>query len=387
MAYCKSNIAQNTRTQALKCWPKPNLPCGHCCHLPVMEGDAKHSRSPNENVFSRNQLDVFERWFRAGDSNGDGRLDVEDFKRVWASLHMDITHMSAKWLIALVDDNKDGKLNFGEFVYLWVMALESPEFQSTPEGASMIRTMQLYGIIPGMENACCKKAACYTLNPWLQQERPFDQGDDRCPLEPSAPHSHLAEAKHLCEEAAKQRAAFIAKAKSVYEGHTAAKYQIQAERRAEFIKWARSTFEDTQAVNQRHAVAADANQQLTYHDPAVCTVMSRSSPAISEFSLDQCSFLADWFHRWDNNRDGLLDHGEIANMFRSLRIPVTPGALHAIMNYFDEDMDGKLNFREFLLLWRAAIYDPDFRRTAEGCKMAKQMRIHNLTPNTSRAAW
>lgn len=35
-------------------------------------------------------------------------------------------------------------------------------------------------------------------------------------------------------------------------------------------------------------------------------------------------------------------------------------------------------------MWRAAIYDPDFQRTAEGCKMVKHMRIHNLLPNQAR---
>lgn len=87
------------------------------------------------------------------------------------------------------------------------------------------------------------------------------------------------------------------------------------------------------------------------------------------------------------NKDGLLDVYEIASMFHCLRIPINPGALHAIVRYFDEDGDDKLSFREFLLMWRAALYDPDFRRTAEGCKMAKHMKIHNLLPNRGKPAW
>lgn len=46
------------------------------------------------------------------------------------------------------------------------------------------------------------------------------------------------------------------------------------------------------------------------------------------------------------NKDGLLDGHEIGNMFHCLRIPISPSALQAIVQYFDEDMDGKLNFRE-----------------------------------------
>lgn len=46
------------------------------------------------------------------------------------------------------------------------------------------------------------------------------------------------------------------------------------------------------------------------------------------------------------NKDGLLDVYEIASMFHCLRIPINPGALHAIVRYFDEDGDDKLSFRE-----------------------------------------
>ncbi|KAG0423183.1 hypothetical protein HPB47_001037, partial [Ixodes persulcatus] len=268
-------------------------------------------------------------------------------------------------------------------LYLWITAAQNPEFQATPEGAAMLRTLRLHEICPDGERK--KFGSCYTLNPWTRTQ-PLDQGDERTDL---LQPSHLVEARRLCEDAAKSRAIFIAKAKSLYEGNSQIKQQVQAERRAEFINWARTTFEESRAAGGRGRghPEAEAHQQITYHDASVCPVMSESTPAISEFSLDQCSFLADWFHRWDRNKDGLLDACEIGSMFHCLRIPIGPGALEAIMQYFDEDMDGKLSFREFLLMWRAALHDPDFRRTAEGCKMAKQMRIHNLLPNRGKAAW
>lgn len=81
-------------------------------------------------------------------------------------------------------------------------------------------------------------------------------------------------------------------------GNTEMKHKVQAERRTEFINWARTTFEDNRvAESSKSQPDAEDRQQLTYHDASVCPVMSDSSPAISEFSLDQCSFLADWFHR------------------------------------------------------------------------------------------
>ncbi|EEC13552.1 hypothetical protein IscW_ISCW021725, partial [Ixodes scapularis] len=240
-----------------------------------------------------------------------------------------------------------------QFLYLWITAAQNPEFQATPEGAAMLRTMRLHQICPDGERK--KFGSCYTLNPLNRTSKRPDQPMDR--------HNRA--------------------------GNSQIKHQVQAERRAEFINWARTTFEESRAAGGRGRghPEAEAHQQITYHDASVCPVMSESTPAISEFSLDQCSFLADWFHRWDRDKDGLLDACEIGSMFHCLRIPIGPGALEAIMQYFDEDMDGKLSFREFLLMWRAALHDPDFRRTAEGCKMAKQMRIHNLLPNRGKAAW
>lgn len=351
-----------------------------------MAGDVTHPKHGVNSVFSRKDIEIFDRWFRCGDPKETGDLDVEGVKRLWKSLHMDITQMSAKWLISLADDSKNGKLNFGEFLYLWMMAAENSEFQSTPEGQAMLKTMQAYEIYPAGSDK--EYGGCYTLNPWART-RFLDQGDEVRPLPADLPHSRIQEARKVCEHAAKQRAAFIAQAKSLYEGSTQMQHKFHAERRAEFINWARTTFEDEKAATAQKNVPGgnEPDGQITYHDASVCPVMNKSSPAISEFSLDQCSFLADWFHRWDMNKDGLLDGCEISNMFHCLRIPIDPAALRAVVQYFDEDMDGKLSFREFLLMWRAAIYDPDFRRTAEGCKMVKHMRIHNLLPNQTKAAW
>lgn len=350
-----------------------------------MAGDVTHPKHGVNSVFSRRDIEIFERWFRCGDPKETGHLDAEGLKRLWTSLQMDVTQMSAKWLIALADDNRNGKLNFGEFLYLWMMAAENSEFQSTPEGQAMLRTMQAFEIYPVASDK--KPSTCYTLNPWVRS-RFLDQGDEGRPLDVKLPQSRIQEARELCEGAAKQRAAFIAQAKSLYEGSTRLQHKVHAERRAEFIKWARTTFEDDKVVQKNLPDQNEHEEQITYHDASVCPVMNKSTPAISEFSLDQCSFLADWFHRWDMNKDGLLDGHEIQNMFQCLRIPISPSGLHAIVQYFDEDMDGKLNFREFLLMWRAAIYDPDFQRTAEGCKMVKHMRIHNLLPyQAKKPAW
>ncbi|CAN7944690.1 unnamed protein product, partial [Ixodes hexagonus] len=217
MAYRKATIARNPPLQSLKCWSARNLRCGHCCHLPVMAGDVTCPMSTHaeQSLFSRQQLEVIERWFRSGDSKQTGQLDVEAIKSLWTRLQMDVTHMSAKWLIALADQDRDGKLNFGEFLYLWITAAQNPEFQATPEGAAMLKTMRLHEICPDGERKTF--GGCYTLNPWTRS-RYLDQGDESGPMETELRPSHLVEARRLCEDAAKSRAVFIAKAKSLYEG-------------------------------------------------------------------------------------------------------------------------------------------------------------------------
>ncbi|CAN7987613.1 unnamed protein product, partial [Ixodes pacificus] len=167
-----------------------------------------------------------------------------------------------------------------QFLYLWITAAQNPEFQATPEGAAMLRTMRLHEICPGGERK--KFGSCYTLNPWFLMNRAPRQrprtflGLNRTSKRPDQPMDRHNRA-----------------------GNSQIKQQVQAERRAEFINWARTTFEESRAAGGRGRghPEAEAHQQITYHDASVCPVMGESTPAISEFSLDQCSFLADWFHR------------------------------------------------------------------------------------------
>lgn len=65
MARGKPVIALNSPCQSLKCWPSPNLRCGHCCHLSIMAGDVTCQRPVEESIFSRQHMEVFERWFRS----------------------------------------------------------------------------------------------------------------------------------------------------------------------------------------------------------------------------------------------------------------------------------------------------------------------------------
>ncbi|KAG8231384.1 hypothetical protein J437_LFUL008932 [Ladona fulva] len=59
-------------------------------------------------------------------------------------------------------------------------------------------------------------------------------------------------------------------------------------------------------------------------------------------------------NRYDVGRDGFLDLEEVKKMMEKLGAPQTHLALKAMIKAVDEDEDGKISFREFLLVYRKA---------------------------------
>lgn len=113
----------------------------------------------------------------------------------------------------------------------------------------------------------------------------------------------------------------LSKALIALAGSTQMQHKFHAERRAEFINWARTTFEDEKAAQKNDPPGGnEPDGQITYHDASVCPVMNKSSPAISEFSLDQCSFLADWFHRYLFAQDTQFCHRRSCRQLLSVSV-------------------------------------------------------------------
>lgn len=58
------------------------------------------------------------------------------------------------------------------------------------------------------------------------------------------------------------------------------------------------------------------------------------------------------FFRYDEGKDGFLDLAELKVMMEKLQAPQTHLGLKAMIAEVDEDQDGKISFREFLLIYR-----------------------------------
>lgn len=62
--------------------------------------------------------------------------------------------------------------------------------------------------------------------------------------------------------------------------------------------------------------------------------------------------LEDRFNQIDSDGNGLLDRGELKEMFKGMGIPISEMALSDIIDWFDDDNDGLINFNEFQSVMR-----------------------------------
>ncbi|XP_020498558.1 EF-hand domain-containing protein D1 [Labrus bergylta] len=73
-----------------------------------------------------------------------------------------------------------------------------------------------------------------------------------------------------------------------------------------------------------------------------------------EFSRKQIKDMEAMFKRYDTGKDGFIDLMELKLMMEKLGAPQTHLGLKNMIKEVDEDFDGKLSFREFLLIFRRA---------------------------------
>ncbi|KAK2847594.1 hypothetical protein Q5P01_010593 [Channa striata] len=73
-----------------------------------------------------------------------------------------------------------------------------------------------------------------------------------------------------------------------------------------------------------------------------------------EFSRKQIKDMEAMFRRYDTGKDGFIDLMELKLMMEKLGAPQTHLGLKNMIKEVDEDFDGKLSFREFLLIFRRA---------------------------------
>ncbi|KAG3282211.1 EF-hand domain-containing protein D2 [Ictidomys tridecemlineatus] len=73
-----------------------------------------------------------------------------------------------------------------------------------------------------------------------------------------------------------------------------------------------------------------------------------------EFSRKQIKDMERMFKQYDAGRDGFIDLMELKLMMEKLGAPQTHLGLKNMIKEVDEDLDSKLSFREFLLIFRKA---------------------------------
>ncbi|XP_056330454.1 EF-hand domain-containing protein D1 [Danio aesculapii] len=99
------------------------------------------------------------------------------------------------------------------------------------------------------------------------------------------------------------------------------------------------------------------NRRLDIHDgTAKPKQMKVFNPytEFKEFSRKQIKDMETMFKRFDSGKDGFIDLMELKLMMEKLGAPQTHLGLKNMIKEVDEDYDGKLSYREFLLIFRRA---------------------------------
>lgn len=73
-----------------------------------------------------------------------------------------------------------------------------------------------------------------------------------------------------------------------------------------------------------------------------------------EFSRKEIQNLEKTFKKYDVNQDRKLDLEELKVMMEKLKVPQTHLGLKDMIRQVDEDQDNKINFKEFLMIFRKA---------------------------------
>lgn len=102
---------------------------------------------------------------------------------------------------------------------------------------------------------------------------------------------------------------------------------------------------------------------------------------ISAQTLKHCQQL---FDRLDDDKDKLLDAHQLRVFFERLGFPQTHLALRAMIKEFDSDCDGKVNFREFMMIYRRVHHENDFENPNNGTMNCADNDAHVLDVQTAK---
>ncbi|XP_005807534.1 EF-hand domain-containing protein D1-like [Xiphophorus maculatus] len=104
-------------------------------------------------------------------------------------------------------------------------------------------------------------------------------------------------------------------------------------------------------------LATKLNRRLDINDgnaPSRASRVFNPYTEFKEFSRKQIKDMEAMFKRFDTGKDGFIDLMELKILMEKLGAPQTHLGLKNMIKEVDEDFDGKLSFREFLLIFRRA---------------------------------
>ncbi|XP_015257250.1 EF-hand domain-containing protein D1 [Cyprinodon tularosa] len=104
-------------------------------------------------------------------------------------------------------------------------------------------------------------------------------------------------------------------------------------------------------------LATKLNRRLDINDghaPPRSSRVFNPYTEFKEFSRKQIKDMEAMFKRYDTGKDGFIDLMELKLMMEKLGAPQTHLGLKNMIKEVDEDFDGKLSYREFLLIFRRA---------------------------------
>jgi calmodulin len=81
---------------------------------------AHRTRSIAVNELSQDQLEELREDFEFNDSNGDGRIEYDEFRELLEFLEADMSNNEARTGFAAIDTDHDGAIEFDEFVAWWM---------------------------------------------------------------------------------------------------------------------------------------------------------------------------------------------------------------------------------------------------------------------------
>nr|XP_006638025.1 PREDICTED: EF-hand domain-containing protein D1 [Lepisosteus oculatus] len=121
--------------------------------------------------------------------------------------------------------------------------------------------------------------------------------------------------------------------------------------------WADEPQEKPATANANSELSAKLTRRLDINEGNTEPKMSKifnPYTEFKEFSRKQIKDMEKMFKRYDSGKDGFIDLMELKMMMEKLGAPQTHLGLKSMIKEVDEDFDGKLSFREFLLIFQKA---------------------------------